>query len=501
MRILSVVAAAVVVLLSAGTLPADIQDAAGAWNPSYRTRDGQTLTSTLTLKTERNQISGTLASPRGTVPIEEGTVNGASIEFAIVRVGFGDTIRIDYTGKISGDTMRLKMKAGARHPLDVTAKRASLGAGVAGPQGQGAKPLDIWVVDVEGGKAALFVTPTGQSVLIDSGWTGFDGRDPDRIMAAIADAGVKQIDYMLSTHYHVDHVGGLQELAKRIPIQHYVDHGPTVEGPLTSLREQVPGFWEAYGTLHSKAKRIVVRSGDRLPVSGVDWRIVTSAGDVLKTPLSGGGRANPACTSFTPRTDKSNLRDPDDAQSVGSVIGLGEFRVIDFGDLWWTKELEMMCPSNPIGEVDVFFASSHGADASNSLPLVHGLQPRVAVVQNGTRKGGAVEAIRTMRSSPGLEDVWQMHWSYNAGIELNSAGVYIANVDEPAAIASVLTAAAPGAGGGQGQRAGGSGSNPLPPHSPAFWLKISAQPDGSFTVTNSRNGFSKAYTRRAAARR
>ena len=161
----------------------------------------------------------------------------------------------------------------------------------------------------------------------------------------------------------------------------------------------------------------------------------------------------------------------------------------------------MMCPSNPIGEVDVFFASSHGADASNSLPLVHGLRPRVAVIQNGTRKGGAVEAIKTLRSSPGLEDVWQMHWSYNAGIELNSAGVYIANVDEPAAIASVLTAPAPGAGGGQGQRAGGRGSNPLPPHTPAFWLKISAQPDGSFTVTNSRNGFSKAYTRRSAARR
>ena len=124
MRILSVVAAAVVVLLSAGTLPADIQDAAGAWNLSYRTRDGQTLTSTLTLKTEGNHISGTLASPRGTVPIEEGTVNGDSIAFAIVRVGFGDTIRIDYTGKISGDTMRLKMTAGARDPVDVTAKRA-----------------------------------------------------------------------------------------------------------------------------------------------------------------------------------------------------------------------------------------------------------------------------------------------------------------------------------------------------------------------------------------
>ena len=294
------------------------------------------------MKIEGNQVSGTLSSPRGTVPIDEGTVNGNSIAFAIIRVGFGDTIRIDYTGKISGDTMRLKMTAGrpgsgGRHreacptmsghmrstsPIAALVLVASLGALVAAAQGKGARPLDIWVVDVEGGKAALFVTPTGQSVLVDSGWPGFDGRDPDRIMAAIADAGVKQIDYMLSTHYHVDHVGGLQELAKRIPIQHYVDHGPTVEGPLTSLREQVQGFWEAYGTLHGQAKRIVVRPGDRLPVGGLDWHIVTSAGDVLKTPLGGSGRANSACTSFTPRTDKSNLRDPDDAQSVGSVIQL-----------------------------------------------------------------------------------------------------------------------------------------------------------------------------------
>ena len=371
---------------------------------------------------------------------------------------------------------------------------ATLGA-AAWAQGTGTKTLDIWVVDVEGGKAALYVTPAGQSVLVDSGWPGFEGRDPDRIMAAIADAGVKQIDYMLSTHYHVDHVGGLQELAKRIPIGHYVDHGPTVEGPLTSLREQVEGFWEAYGKLHGSAKRLVVRPGDRVPVAGVDWRIVTSAGDVLRKPLAGGGKPNPACTGFTPRTDKSNLRDPDDAQSVGSVIQLGEFRAIDLGDLWWTKELEMMCPINPIGTVDVFFASSHGADASNALPLVHGLQPRVALLQNGPRKGGAVDAIKTIRSSPGLEDVWQLHWSHNAGIELNSAGVYIANVDDPAAIAAVLTASASGPG---GQPGGGRGAAP---HSPAFWLKISAQPDGSFTVTNSRNSFSKTYSRRSAAGR
>lgn len=421
-----------------------------------------------------------------------------------------------------------------RTRLTAVVSMAALSATLLAAQGKSAKGLDIWVVDVEGGKAALFVSPTGQSVLVDSGWPGFEGRDPDRIMAAVADAGVKQIDYMLSTHYHVDHVGGLQELAKRLPIAHYVDHGPTVEGPLTSLREQVPGFWDAYGALHGRAKRIVVKPGDRLPITGIDWRIVTSAGEVLKTPAPGGGTPNPACTSFTPRADTSNLRDPDDAQSVGSLITLGEFRAIDLGDLWWTKELALMCPNNPIGTVDVYFATSHGADASNSLPLVHALQPRVALLQNGTRKGGAVDAIKTMRSSPGLEDVWQMHWSHNALMELNSAGVYIANLDEPETIAAVLTAPARGAGSGRGQGApaavsaataasptatalpaapaagggqAGAGAQPaaaprarVPGHSPAFWLKISAQPDGTFTITNSRTQFSKTYTRRPSTR-
>jgi hypothetical protein len=325
---------------------------------------------------------------------------------------------------------------------------------------------------------------------------------------------------MLSTHYHVDHVGGLQELAKRIPIAHYVDHGATVEGPLTPRREQVPGFWEAYGTLHGKTKRIVVKPGDRLPIAGIEWRIVTSAGEVLKTPLPGAGRPNPACTTFAARTDTSNLRDPDDAQSVGSLIIFGEFRAVDLGDLWWTKELEMMCPNNPIGTVDLFFATSHGADASNALPLVHGLQPRVALMQNGSRKGGAVEAITTMRSSPGLEDVWQMHWSQHAALELNSAGVYIANLDDAETIAGVLTAPARGGGPGRGapsagpaaaasdagpgraatQAARGPRSGAASRHSPAYWLKISAQPDGSFTITNSRARFSKTYTRRSSTR-
>jgi hypothetical protein len=234
----------------------------------------------------------------------------------------------------------------------------------------------------------------------------------------------------------------------------------------------------------------------------------------------------------------AGLVDPDDFHSVGNVIILGNFRAADFGDMWRTKELELMCPNNPIGTIDLYFASSHGAIASGSLPFVHGLQPRVALMQNGTRKGGAPAPMQTILSSPGLEALWQMHWSYNAMLEQNSPALYIANVEDMPTIAGVLTApprgggpgAAPGAAPpgapapaaappaapaptaapppaapptaapGQPPAAapgGGRGRGNQTGHSPAYWLKVAAYPDGSFTITNPRNGFSKTYAARA----
>ncbi len=410
-----------------------------------------------------------------------------------------------------------------------------------------AKPLDIYVVDTEGGKAALWVAPSGQTLLIDTGNPG--NRDLDRLMAAITEAGVKQIDYLILTHYHVDHVGGLTELAKRIPIANFIDHGPSVEE-----REQVQGFQAAYAELYGKAKHMVVKPGDKVPIAGLDWRIVTTAGNVLKTPLvPGSAKPNPACAGVTPK-DASPT--DDNAQSVGSVVTFGQFRAIDLGDLLWNKENELVCPNNPLGTVDVYFVTHHGLDLSGSPALVHAIQPRVAIMQNGTRKGGGVEAIKTMRTSPGFEDLWQLHWSYNAGIELNSPGLFIANIDDPATIANVLTAPPRGGGPGGGGRGGQGGppANPAagpgggnapqtgvltpgpapaaggaqppaqgaapaasgtgapggPPqgagpgargggaaaHTPAYWIKLSVQPDGSFTVTNSRNGFTKTYAKR-----
>jgi competence protein ComEC len=339
------------------------------------------------------------------------------------------------------------------------------------------KTLDIYVIDTEGGKATLFVSPSGESLLIDSGNPG--GRDTERIMAAVEHAGLKQITYLLTTHYHGDHVGGMQALAERIPVGHFVDHGPTVEE-----REHIAGFQQMYAGLYGKARHTVVRPGAMVPIAGLDWRIVTAGGKALKTPLTGGGQPNPLCAQFTP---KDITRDPENGQSVGSVVTYGQFRAIDLGDLLWNNEADLMCPANPIGTVDLYLVSHHGQDNSGSEVLVHALRPRVAIMQNGTRKGGAVPAFQIMHSSPGLEDIWQLHWSHHGGVEHNSAGVYIANLDDPATIANLLTAP-PSAGGGRGGAAAA--------HTPAHWIKVSARSDGRFTVTNGRNGFAKTYARR-----
>jgi beta-lactamase superfamily II metal-dependent hydrolase len=395
-----------------------------------------------------------------------------------------------------------------------------------------AKTLEIYVADTEGGKAALFVTPSGETVLIDAGNPG--ARDHDRIVAMLEHAGVKDIDHLILTHYHVDHVGGVVELAKRFPIAHFVDHGPTVEP-----KEQVQGFQEAYAALYTAAKHTVVKPGDRVPVAGLDWRIVTAGAAAIKTALPGAGQNNAECASFVKKVanvDENN-------QSVGSVVTFGQFRLIDLGDLMWNNEFDLVCPRNMVGTVDLYMVTHHGLDASGSPALVRGVRPRVAVMQNGTRKGGTPNTLQTLRSSPGFEDVWQLHWSYNAMVEHNPPGVFIANVDDLPTIAGILTApppaprggggAAPGAGtgtpaapapgsavaaaggapavpqaagaapapsaaggGGGAGRQGRGGTTPAAAHSPAYWIKISAESNGTFTVTNSRNNFSKTYVKR-----
>jgi competence protein ComEC len=351
---------------------------------------------------------------------------------------------------------------------------AAQGAAARGPAA--VRTLDIYIADTEGGKAALYVAPSGETVLIDTGNPG--ARDGDRIVAMLEAAGVKRIDHLVSTHYHRDHVGGLVALAQRIPIAHFIDHGPNVEIP-----EQVSGFRAAYDSLLASAKHTVVKPGDRIAVAGLDWRIVQSAGKSITSPLAGAGASNAAaCASFERKPDSA--RPDDNGQSVGSVITFGRFRVLDLGDLLWNEEHDLVCPRNMIGTVDLYMVTHHGLASSGSPQLVHSVRPRVAVMQNGATKGGTPAAFEILRTSPGLEDVWTLHWSYAGGVEHNSPGVFIANLESDAGIASVLTAA-------PGQQ--GSGNTE---HSSANYIKISARADGSFTVTNTRNGYSKRYVKR-----
>jgi hypothetical protein len=218
---------------------------------------------------------------------------------------------------------------------------------------------------------------------------------------------------------------------------------------------------------------------------GVDIRIVASAGEPIRDAVPGGGQSNPLCATYQPKE-----ADPsENAQSVGSHFTFGRFRAVHLGDLTWNKEFALACPRNLLGNVDLFVVTHHGQPISNAPVLVHALAPRVAIMNNGTRKGGQPDAMKVLFSSPGLEDLWQMHFSQLSGQEYTVPGVFIANVidEQPAALPiEPIAAPAPGA-------------TPAPPpthNGPAFWIKVQARDDGSFTVTNARNGFSKSYAAR-----
>src|SRR5215470_13861582 len=352
-----------------------------------------------------------------------------------------------------------------------------------GPDGAAAQTrttLDIYVVDVEGGNATLLVAPSGESLLIDTGNVAPAAaiRDAERIMAAVKDAGLTRIDNLITTHWHGDHYGGMAELARRIPIRHFIDHGPNVQP-----NPEVDAFLaNVYPQLYASAKHTVAKPGDKIAVAGLDVQVVTSAGETIKTPLPGAGGPNPYCASFKP--GDNNAEDP---MSVGVYITFGTFRTAHLGDLTKNKEFELMCPNNRLGAIDVFLGLHHGVNTSNSEVMIHATYPRVAIINNGTRKGGQPDVMKVLHSSPGLEDLWQIHFSQLSGQEYTVPGMFIANgVDEALTAMPVAPIAAP---------APGPSAPPPPAHNgPAYWIKVTAQQDGTFTVTNTRNGFAKTYT-------
>ena len=344
-----------------------------------------------------------------------------------------------------------------------------LAIAAAAPAAQGGSDdtLEIYMVDVEGGEATLFVAPSGESMLVDTGWPGFEGRDADRIAAAAADAGVTRIDYLLVTHFHGDHMGGAVQLAERLPIRNFIDHGTTVDEGENRL-----AAFRLYTDLRSGGAHRVVAPGDRLPVGDLDVVIIASAGAVLDTPLDGAGGANPHCAGFTFHGEDITSRygNAEDDQSISTFVGFGAFRSVIMGDLNWNKEHPLMCPNDRIGPIDLYLVSHHGSETSGSEALVHAIAPRAAIMNNGPRKGGAVQTFEILAAAENPPDLWQNHYSIPGGEAHNRPEQFIANLEEDTEL--------------DGRRLHMGTSH---------WIHVSARRDGSFTVTNSRNGFSRTY--------
>jgi beta-lactamase superfamily II metal-dependent hydrolase len=315
--------------------------------------------------------------------------------------------------------------------------------------------LHIYFVDVEGGQATLFVTPAKQSLLIDTGWPGNQGRDADRIVAATRKAGISRIDFVLITHFHEDHVGGAPQLAARIPVGTFIDHGENRESTDASTAQ----MWKAYQELLAtgKYKHISARPGDVLPVEGIHAVVVSSDGVMIATPLPGAGAENPNCRNTQPFPADQT----ENGRSLGTLITFGKLRILDLGDLTHDKEMELVCPRNRLGKIDVYVVSHHGWSESGSTPFVNAIAPRVAIMDNGARKGGTPSTWDILEKSPGLENLWQLHFSEEGGATHNVPAEFIANPDGPDA---------------------------------AYDLELTARPDGSFEVLNPRTGKTLRYT-------
>jgi beta-lactamase superfamily II metal-dependent hydrolase len=332
--------------------------------------------------------------------------------------------------------------------------------------------LDIYFIDVEGGQATLVVTAAGESMLIDSGFPS-DGtfasvpgdprkaRDANRVLDAARAAGVKAIDYLLVTHFHADHDGAIPELSQLLPIRTFVDHG--TPGP--QAEERVAGTqaaFDAYARVRAAGKHLMPKPGDRIPLKGVETIVVSAAGETLKTPLAGAGAANPACGASAPPAQEPT----ENPRSTGVRMRFGRFTFLDVGDLSGAPLFSLVCPANMIGPTDLYLVAHHGGPDAADRATFAGIAPRVAILNNGVKKGGSAEVLAALHQAPALEDAWQLHRSLPAGPRFFNDD-RVANLDE----------------------------------STSHWIKVSARSDGSFVVTNGRTGAAKTYGARAGVSR
>jgi competence protein ComEC len=335
------------------------------------------------------------------------------------------------------------------------------------------RTLDIYWVDVEGGAATLIVSPSGESMLIDTGYQDGD-RDAKRIFATAKQAGLKKIDYLVISHFHADHVGGLAALPKMMPIGRFFDHGDAIE----KENQQWLNIYHAA----SAGKRTIVKPGDEIPLKGVHVLVAASDEKILSKAVNG-GKENPLCADAEQKAPAA----PENQRMVGVLLTYGKFKFLDLADLDWEKEMELACPVNKLGTVTLYQAGRHGGlDGAGASALLGAIRPQVVVVNNGPRKGlGAVDdrvksltppgkrsapyeknAYERIAKIPGIEGIWQGHRSLlDPDPKHNTSEEMIANLEETA-------------------------------ECKGNWIKASIEPDGKFTITNGRNGFSKTYAAR-----
>jgi beta-lactamase superfamily II metal-dependent hydrolase len=318
--------------------------------------------------------------------------------------------------------------------------------------------LRLYSIDVEGGQSTLIVSPSRQSLLIDTGWPGNNDRDADRIVAAAKAAGISKIDYLLITHYHRDHVGGVPQLASKIPIGTFIDHGPNLEDSDVTRED-----YAAYEKVRAGHEHIVAKPGEHLPIKGMDVQVLSAAGNVISKPVTGAGQPNAACAS----EPKPSADTTENARSLGVLITYGKFRLLDLGDLTKDKELELVCPNNLIGKVDLFIVSHHGWNQSNTKAFVSAIHPVAAIMNNGAHKGGTPETWQIVENLVGPDRLWQLHYAVDGGPQHNVPEKFIANPDEK--------------------------------NDAGHYIEAVAHSDGSFEIVNSRDDAHMTYREKTTA--
>jgi competence protein ComEC len=320
-----------------------------------------------------------------------------------------------------------------------------------------AKTLDFYTIDVEGGKAVLIVSPSGESMLFDVGWPALPDREAsvDRIVETVKAAGLKQIDFLVISHFDLDHMGDVPQLVAKIPVRRIYDHGEFQPAPGA---EGAPQRFKAYDEVRRGIGHTVVKPGDTIPIAGVRVQVVAAGGKFIEKPLQGGGAPNPLCAA-NPQAPVIES-DVEDNLSIGLLFTLGKFRMLDLADLEAHYNHNLVCPSNLIGTVDVYHVNVHAQFKGMAPELIGALRPRIAIIGNGARKGGDPPSWPLLRATPGLEDIWQDHYSAAGTKDTNPPNDFIANLE---------------------------------PVDGGRLIKLSVESNGTFTVTNTRNGFSKTY--------